>query len=42
MAISIQAYNSRIKNATKDNLFLDDLKEISEGLIVVDLEGLDV
>lgn len=31
----------KLKNATKDNLFIDDLKEISENFITVDLEGLD-
>lgn len=30
-----------LKKATKDNFFLDDLKEISESFITVDLEGLD-
>lgn len=30
-----------LKDATKDNLFLNDLKEISESFITVDSEGLD-
>jgi len=30
-----------LRKAAKDNLFLDDLKGISEDFITVDLEGLD-
>lgn len=30
-----------LKNATKDNLFLNDLKGISENFININLKGLD-
>ena len=30
-----------LKNATNDNLFLDDLKGISENFITINLKGLD-